>query len=133
MKIVRVNHVGVIVADRAGAIDGFSRLLGIPLEHSERYGSELGIDFLPCGDTQLEIIEPLTDGASAAYLRRYGAGIQHIAFEVEDLDACLTELASGGVEPLGEAPRPGAGNTRIAFLDPARFGGILVELCQMMA
>jgi hypothetical protein len=31
---------------------------------------------------------------------------------------------------MGDAPMPGAGGMRIAFLDPRAFGGILVELCE---
>ena len=63
-------------------------------------------------------------------LEEHGPGIQHVAFEVADLEAALAELAERGVTPVGEAPRPGAGNTIIAFLDPTAFGNILVELCQ---
>jgi methylmalonyl-CoA/ethylmalonyl-CoA epimerase len=129
-----MNHVGVIVDDPDRALDGFSRLLGLPLDHFERYGDELDIAFLSCSQTLVELIRPLTEqGFSADWLRRLGPGIQHVAFEVEDLQAALEELADRGVEPIGEAPRPGAGNTIIAFLDPEPFGGIIVELCQPIA
>jgi methylmalonyl-CoA/ethylmalonyl-CoA epimerase len=130
LKITRVNHLGGIVPDLASALAGFRDLLGLPLDHVETYGDELDIAFLPCGDTQVELIEPRRAGASATYLARHGAGIQHVAFEVEDLGAALAELAARGVRTLGEAPRPGAGNTLIAFLHPEPFGGLLVELCQ---
>jgi len=131
VNLTRVNHLGVIVADMDRAVDGFTRILGLELDHAEAYGAELDIAFLPCGETLVELILPRTpNGFSADYLRENGPGIQHVAFEVEDLEAALAELADRGVEPLGEAPRPGAGNTIIAFLDPEPFGGILVELCQ---
>lgn len=131
MRIRRVNHLGVIVGDLDRAVDGFTRILGLPHDHTEPYGSELDIAFLPCGDTLVELILPRTEeGFSADYLRENGPGIQHVAFEVDDLEAALAELSERGVRPLGEAPRPGAGNTIIAFLDPEPFGGILVELCQ---
>lgn len=134
MKITRVNHVGIIVADLPKALDGFTGILGLNLDHTEPYGDELDIAFLPCGDTLVELILPLTErGSSADYLRENGPGIQHVAFEVDDLEASLAELAACGVDPLGEAPRPGAGGTVIAFLDPDSFGGILVELCQPVA
>lgn len=131
MNLTRVNHLGVIVADLDRAVDGFTRILGLELDHTEPYGDELDIAFLPCGETLVELILPRTsNGFSADYLRENGPGIQHVAFEVDDLEAALTELAERGVDPLGEAPRLGAGNTIIAFLDPEPFGGILVELCQ---
>jgi methylmalonyl-CoA epimerase len=132
MKITRVNHLGVIIADMDRALDGFSRILGLPLDHIEQYGEgELDIAFLPCGEVLVELIKPLTDsGWNADSLRQVGPSIQHVAFEVEDIDQALKELADKGVRPIGEAPRPGAQNSLIAFLDTEPFGGILVELVQ---
>jgi methylmalonyl-CoA/ethylmalonyl-CoA epimerase len=134
MRISRVNHLGVIVGDMDAAIEGFREKLGLPLAKTEVYAGVLDIAFLPCGDTQVELICPREEGDPAAdYLREHGPGIQHVAFEVADLEAALAELAERGVETVGEAPRPGADDTIIAFLDPRSFGGILVELCQPRA
>jgi methylmalonyl-CoA/ethylmalonyl-CoA epimerase len=131
MRIERVNHLGVIVGDMDAAIAGFRDRLGLELATTEVYADILDIAFLPCGDTQVELICPREgDDPAARWLREHGPGIQHIAFEVDDLEAALAELRERGVEPLGEAPRLGAGDTVIAFLDPRSFGGILVELCQ---
>ena len=131
MKIKRVNHLGIIVGDLHEAVQSFTDHLGLRLDHVEQYGDELDIAFLPCGETLVELIKPRTEeGSNAEYLREHGPGIQHVAFEVDDIDAALEELGKRGVEPLGDAPLPGAGNTRIAFLDPQAFGGILVELCE---
>jgi methylmalonyl-CoA/ethylmalonyl-CoA epimerase len=134
VKIKRVNHLGIIVEDLDEAVRSFTERLGLTLDHIEPYGDELEIAFLPCGDTLVELIEPRTDaGSNADYLREHGPGIQHVAFEVDDLEAALAELAERGVEPLGDAPMPGAGGTRIAFLKPQAFGGILVELCEPLS
>jgi methylmalonyl-CoA/ethylmalonyl-CoA epimerase len=131
VKIKRVNHLGAIVSDLDDATRSFTEHLGLSLDHVEQYGDELDIAFLPCGETLVELIKPRTnEGANADYLREHGPGIQHVALEVDDLEAALAELAERGVEPLGDAPMPGAGGTRIAFLDPKAFGGILVELCE---
>jgi methylmalonyl-CoA/ethylmalonyl-CoA epimerase len=131
VKLKRVNHLGIIVDDLDGAVRSFTEHLGLTLDHIEPYGDELEIAFLPCGETLVELIEPRTQsGPNADYLKENGPGIQHVAFEVEDLEAALSELAERGVKPLGDAPLPGAGGTRIAFLEPQAFGGILVELCE---
>ena len=131
MKIKRVDHLGVIVGDLDAAVRSFTENLGLKLDHTERYGDELDIAFLPCGETLVELITPRTEeGSNADYLKQHGPGIQHVAFEVDDLDTALEELSERGVNPLGEAPVPGAGGMRIAFLDPESFGGILVELCE---
>ena len=134
MKIKRVNHLGIIVEDLDEAVRSFTEHLGLTLDHIEPYGDELEIAFLPCGDTLVELIEPRTQaGSNADYLKEHGPGIQHVAFEVGDLEAALSELAERGVKPLGDAPIPGAGSTRIAFLEPQAFGGILVELCEQVS
>ena len=131
MKIKRVDHLGVIVGDLDSAVKSFTEHLGLKLDHTEQYGDELDIAFLPCGETLVELIEPLKEGGSNAdYLREHGPGIQHVAFEVDDLEAALAELAERGVETLGDTPLPGAGGMRIAFLDPQAFDGVLVELCE---
>lgn len=134
MRLKRVDHVGIIVEDLEDAVDSFTGQLGLELDHVERYGDLLDIAFLPCGETLVELIQPLTDeDSNADYLKENGPGIQHVAFEVDDLDAALQELLSRGVGPLGDAPMPGAGGMRIAFLDPQAFGGILVELCESVS
>ena len=131
MRLERVHHMGMIVPDLQRAIGGFRDVLGLELDHTEPYGDELQIGFLPCGEVLVELIEPLTErGFSADWLSANGAGIQHVAFEVDDLETALRELAAKGVRPSGEAPRAGAGNTIIAFLDPEPFGGVIVELVQ---
>jgi methylmalonyl-CoA/ethylmalonyl-CoA epimerase len=131
VKIKRVDHVGVIVGDLDEVVRSFTEHLGLELDHTERYGDELDIAFLPCGETLVELITPCTEeGSNADYLKQHGPGIQHVAFEVDNLDAALVELSERGVNPLGEAPVPGAGGMRIAFLNPESFGGILVELCE---
>ena len=131
MNLKRVDHLGIIVSDLDGAVQSFTRHLGLELDHVEQYGDELDIAFLPCGETLVELIKPRTNrGSNAEYLEEHGPGIQHVAFEVEDLDAALVELSERGVESLGGGPIPGAGGMRIAFLNPRAFGGILVELCE---
>jgi methylmalonyl-CoA/ethylmalonyl-CoA epimerase len=134
VKIRRVNHLGVIVGDLDGAVQSFTEHLGLTLDHTEQYGDELDIAFLPCGETLVELIKPRTEqGSNADYLKEHGPGIQHVAFEVDDIDAALAELDERGVKALGDAPMPGAGGTRIAFLDPQAFGGVLVELCEQVS
>jgi len=131
VRLERVHHIGVIVPDLRAAIGGFRDVLNLELDHVEPYGEELQIAFLPCAQTLVELIEPQTGtGFSADWLAANGPGIQHVAFEVDDLEAALEELVGKGVHPTGAAPRPGAGNTIIAFLEPEPFGGVIVELVQ---
>ena len=131
MRLARINHLGVVVADMDAALAGFRDMLGLPLARTEVYEGVLDIAFLPCGETQVELIHPRVESdPAAAYLHEHGSGIQHVAFEVDDIVAALEHVRERGAEVIGEAPRPGADGAAIAFLDPRSFGGILVELCQ---
>jgi methylmalonyl-CoA/ethylmalonyl-CoA epimerase len=131
VKLTRVNHIGVIVDDLDRTVAAFRDLLGLALTKTENFEGALEIGFLPCGDTQIELLEPTDeDGPAARYLREHGPGIQHIAFEVDDVEGALAEVRARGAEVLDETPRPGADGTMIAFLHPRSFNGILVELCQ---
>ena len=55
-------------------------------------------------------------------------GLHHVCVLVEDLDSALEDLKARGVELVGEAPRPGAGGCRVAFVHPSAATGVLLEL-----
>jgi methylmalonyl-CoA/ethylmalonyl-CoA epimerase len=130
--LIRLHHVGLIVADLEATSAQYTDKLGLRLDRVEDYGDGLlRIGFIACRDVFLELIQPLTaDGPNANWLRTFGEGIQHLAFEVGDLDASLAELTARGVPLLDRGARRGASATRIAFLDPRGFAGSLLELVQ---
>ncbi len=87
--------------------------------------------FFPVGESEVELLESTApDGPIAKYMEKKGAGIQHIAFRVADIEAALAELKEKGVRLIDEKPRMGAGGAKIAFLHPKATGGVLVELCE---
>ena len=127
----RVHHIGILVRDARAAAGRF-KALGLEVTAWEDYGPGLlRIGFIPLGGALLELIEPLTpDGFNADWLRDRGEGIQHIALQVDDIHATLEALKAHGVALQDQTPRPGAGETLIAFLAPSAAGGVLVELTQ---
>jgi methylmalonyl-CoA/ethylmalonyl-CoA epimerase len=128
VRVLRLHHVGVLVAD-ADAVTCALEVLGMPAERHEHYASELAIGFHSCGNALIEVITPRSgEGWNAQWLARTGPSIQHLAFEVADIGEALSELTARGVPLLQPAPRPGAGGTTIAFIDPAASGSILLEL-----
>lgn len=126
-----VHHIGILVRDARAAAERFTAL-GLEVTAWEDYGPGLlRIGFIPLGGTLLELIEPLTpDGFNADWLRDRGEGIQHIALQVDSIHATLEALRARGVALQDHTPRPGAGETLIAFLAPSAAGGVLVELTQ---
>ena len=65
------------------------------------------------------------------WIKQKGTGLFHICFEVEDIDGALAELKAKGVKLRDETPRIGHGGARIAFLDPASTGNVLIELAEL--
>ena len=83
------------------------------------------------GESLIELLEPdKSDGPIARYINRRGAGIHHVCFSVDDLDATLEKCKAAGIKLIDSEPRTGAEGKRIAFIHPSSTGGILVELSE---
>jgi methylmalonyl-CoA/ethylmalonyl-CoA epimerase len=128
----RLDHVNIAAEDAATLAAIFGDVLGLEVVE-DCVVEEQGVKVLKlgAGDTVVEITEPLgPDTPVGKFLARRGPGIHHLAFEVPDLAAKLAELKAKGVRLINEEPRIGAGGHKIAFVHPAAFGGILVELTE---
>jgi methylmalonyl-CoA epimerase len=133
-KVKRIHHIGVVVADADAVASMLERALGLQVSQIEEYGQgESRIVFLPVGETAIELIQPLSpDSEAARYLTEHGPGIQHVALEVDELEAAMDRARHSGAQLKDDHPRPGAGGTRIAFLDAESLGGFMVELCEVL-
>lgn len=129
---MKIHHVGIAVRNAEEAARRFGGLLG--LERGQRYEiPEFGVIalFMPVGDSNLELLEPLGDASTVGkFLDKRGEGIHHICFEVDDIEASLRDFAEKGATLLDEKPRPGAGGHLVAFVHPKSTHGVLVELKQ---
>lgn len=125
-------HVGIAVNGLAESLPVWRDTLGLAFCEDEDLPERgLKVAILDAGGTQIELLESVRDdSAIGRYLARRGPGIHHLAFEVSDIDAALTELRQRGVKLVDEAARPGASHCRVAFLHPAAAGGVLVELVE---
>jgi methylmalonyl-CoA/ethylmalonyl-CoA epimerase len=134
IKVKRIDHVAIAVADRDAAARDLSLMFGLGAGAREHVASQrTDVAFLHAGaeeDTALEICAPAGGNAGLErFLARRGPGLHHICFEVEDLPGALSALKAAGVRLIDEAPRPGARGHMVAFLHPAATGGVLFELC----
>ena len=138
IKVKRIDHVAIAVADRDDSVRGLTALFGLaPGAREHVAGQATDVAFLHAGgadgttDTAIELCAPAAgaDSAIGRFLARRGPGLHHVCFEVEDLPAALAALKAAGVRLIDEAPRPGARGHQVAFLHPAATGGVLFELC----
>jgi methylmalonyl-CoA/ethylmalonyl-CoA epimerase len=92
----RIDHVGIVVADLAAHVSQLEAL-GLSFERSNANEESFAV-YYPCGDASVELIDVR---APEARERRLPEGeearIEHIAFEVEDLEAVRSELEGRGV------------------------------------
>jgi methylmalonyl-CoA/ethylmalonyl-CoA epimerase len=137
IKVKRIDHVAIAVADRDGAVNSLTTLFGLAVGAREHVaGQATDVAFLHAegadqvADTAIELCAPAgSDSALARFLARRGPGLHHVCFEVEDLPGALATLKAAGVRLIDETPRPGARGHQVAFLHPAATGGVLFELC----
>jgi methylmalonyl-CoA/ethylmalonyl-CoA epimerase len=125
-----VHHVGIAVDDLDRAVETYRRLFGAEVELREsldEQGAEIVL--LRLGEGRLELLAARgPDTPIGKFLARRGAGLHHIALEVDDVSAELARLAAAGAELVDEQPRRGILGHEIAFVHPDATGGVLAEL-----
>lgn len=129
---LRLDHVAVAVRDLELAVAQY-HALGLVCTGRELVPSEgAEVAFFDLGGTRLELVTPRTPEAPIARsLDRRGEGLHHIALRVTDLDSALTRVKAAGLKIVHDAPTPGAGETRVAFVHPKGLSGVLVELVEL--
>ncbi|HWH09309.1 MAG TPA: methylmalonyl-CoA epimerase [Candidatus Thermoplasmatota archaeon] len=133
MNVKRIDHVGIAVSDLPAAKRLYEDLLGLKLTREEVV-EEQGVrtHFYPIAGVKLELLESITpDGPIARHLEKRGPGMQHLAVEVDDVEAAIAELKAKGVRMLDETPRNGVEGSRIAFVHPKDTHGVLLELVEL--
>jgi methylmalonyl-CoA/ethylmalonyl-CoA epimerase len=133
MKIKRVEHIAIAVDSIAESVKMLRDTFGIEVEYEEERPTTR-LAMLPIGETYLELLQGNgPDSAVTRWIESKGTGLFHICFEVADIDAALAELKQKGVKLRDETPRIGHGGSRIAFIDPACTGNVLIELAELPA
>lgn len=134
MTILRIDHVGIAVADLDAAIAFYRDTFGLLSVHEE-VNEEQGVReaMLSVGDglSQIQLLAPL-DGSStlAKFLDRNGPGMQQLAYTVDDVEATSAELRSRGLRLLYDEPKRGTAGSLVNFVHPKDAGGVLIELVE---
>ncbi len=130
MRVIGLHHVAFAHQADAPTIAALRDHLGLETTHTEE-GDGFVERMLPIGnDCYLQLLEAQKPGIVSRFVERRGAALHHIALAVSDIDLSVTDLARKGVRLVDEVPRSGGMGTRIAFIHPSEFGGLLVELVE---
>jgi len=132
MKIKRIAHIGVAVADVDEVEKVYTDKLGLGGVSRETLDwMNLEVAFVPIGQTNIELVQStVEDGVMKKYIEKKGEGIHHIALEVDDVAAATEELKARGVRMVHDVPQKGAHGALINFLHPKETHGVFIELCQ---
>ena len=126
----RIAHIGIALPIIDSLLPFFRDILGMPEVHLGNADSAT-IAGVQAGESLVELLEPQSDSSPIGkFIAKRGAGIHHICFAVDNLDAMLDKCREAQVRLIDETPRVGAEGKRIAFLHPSSTGGVLIELSE---
>lgn len=128
----RIDHIGVAVEDIDAALALYRDSFEMELAHRETVESQ-GVEavLLDVGEGHVELLRPLgPDTPVGKYMAKNGAGLHHVAYAVDDIDATLEQLAAAGLQLIDSKPRVGIRDSRVAFLHPRSTGGVLTEIVE---
>jgi methylmalonyl-CoA/ethylmalonyl-CoA epimerase len=134
MTILRIDHVGIAVADLDEAIAFYRDTFGILSVHEE-VNAEQGVReaMLAVGDgsTRIQLLAPLTESSTIAkFLDRNGPGLQQLAYTVDDVEVVSAQLRAKGLRLLYDESKRGTAGSRVNFVHPKDAGGVLIELVE---
>ena len=130
----KIEHLGIAVPSIAEALPYYESVLGLTCYAIEEVADQkVKTAFLKVGEVKIELLEPTSPESTVAkFIEKNGGrgGFHHIAYAVNDIEACLQEVSEKGVQLIDKAPRGGAEGMTIAFLHPKSTAGILTEFCE---
>ena len=129
----RIYHLGYAVEDIEASSRFYELNFGAaPGEPEEVVDQGIIAVMFEVGESGIELLQPTRpDSPVGKFLAKRGEGFHHVAFEVDDLRATLSELRANGVNLIDEEPRRGAGKTSVAFVHPEGAFGVLTELVEL--
>ncbi len=145
-----VRQIGIVVRSAPKAVAYYSKTFGIgpwfrpKLSGQEHYLAgkrpaqfDLDLAIAYAGKIQYEIIEHKGGDRSiySDHLDRYGEGVHHLGFYVNDFDKRLAAYTGSGIGVLQAGSLASGGNaggsiTKYAYLDTAAIAGVILEIIE---
>jgi len=123
------------VAEIESGLELYRDRLRLAVAHREVVEQQ-GVEavLIDVGENHVELLAPLgADTPVGRFLAKQGPGLHHVAYQVSDIDATLSELKRAGLALIDEQPRAGIRGSRVAFVHPRATGGVLTEIVEPAA
>ncbi len=143
MTLPPVGQIGIVVQDvekvAAYYHDVFGwgpfQIMEVDLSESTYNGKKsngrLKVAFAQSGPVEIELIQVLEGQMPHSdFLSQKGEGLQHLRFQVDDLDAVLADLAKRDIHPIWYWSLPEMG-MKFTYIDSDKIGGVMFELFEM--
>jgi catechol 2,3-dioxygenase-like lactoylglutathione lyase family enzyme len=133
MKVNSIDHISYAVTDIDKTVEAWSKLYGImPWTYRENGGTDvkgrpwkIRMAFAYVGPMEVELVQCVEGRIfQSKFLDKWGEGIHHIGFFVDDVDTEVAALTKDGANLLIHDPG------RFAYLDAGGPGGAIFELMQ---
>ena len=125
MKLNKVHHIAIIASDYARSFDFYTNILGLSViaenyrSERESYKADLALN----GEYIIELFSFPNPPARVSHPE--AAGLRHLAFEVDDIDAAIGDLNTKQVEHESVRIDEYTGKRFVFFQDP---DGLPIEL-----
>jgi len=129
----KIHHIAVAVDNLDEAAKFYQDGLGLDLTGIEVVSAQkTKVGFFKIGGSNIELVQPAEpDSPLDKFLKTKGQGMHHLCFEVDDIEAEIKNLLENGATMIDQKPRPGAHNSRVAFIHPKSTSGVLIELVEL--
>lgn len=120
LQLNKVHHIAIICSDYRRSLDFYTRLLGLTVK-AENYRPETGsykTDLALGGEYVIELFS--FNNPPERMTAPEAAGLRHLAFEVDDVDAAVTQLESMGIAHEAIRTDAATGKRFVFFYDPDR-------------
>lgn len=132
-----LRHIGIVTDDLDAMLARLQSLFGIAdaeilrIPSPGQAATDTRFAFLSIGGQAYELIEPVSPRFRETLLSS-NRGMNHVCYNVDDLDAAIAVMAAHGVR-LGHVTADGIvdmPHARMAYFDPTDTAGVLIEFVQ---
>ena len=128
----RIDHIGLVVADLAAAVEQLRPVFGDDVSYKDLPQYEIRTAVFQTANLAIELLQYTGEAAFARGVMGSRLGLNHVSAEVADAEASIAALKARGFAVQDGFPADGV-HGRVAFFEPDDVTGLLFEICQPFA